>query len=393
MLKMIHTADLHLGAKWGKHRRWEDNRRVLREIVDYVEAEQIDLMVFAGDILDDRCDPEPEVVLTEFIELLAPSLRRGAGTILVPGNHDRREMFNLVGVVLRRVAGADKLPLLVCTRPDVYAMPGFPQLQVIALPYLTRSQLREPEPFGAPVLEGAELNQALSGLIESGLQVLGSRVDPQRPSIFVGHVLINGIVANAREFGYQDDVNLLPQALPHYTQYNALGHIHEAQAIEGAAAPSWYSGSPDRQDRGEKDNLPRFLRVDLTLQAGEKCQPEPVYLTSATHFVDALLAGPERVHAFAAEPQSPQTLGRVSIVCDPLDFDGLRKEVLAVCPRLIVERVPMPGTEPGELPEGATGFDPNQIIRDVLARRYQGQDLTERLAALDELMEGIQYGN
>jgi exonuclease SbcD len=389
MLKMVHTADLHLGRKWKKWPRWEDNQRVLGEILDYAEVEQIDLLVFAGDIIDDRCEPDAETLLAEFIRRLLPAMRRGTGIVLVPGNHDRAETFDLVGTVLREVAGPEALPLLVCSRPDIYPAPGHPELQVIAWPYVSPVLLRSGDAFGAPVREGAELNETLSGQLGRRLAEVAAQADRGRPAIFVGHVQLAGIIAGLRELSYHDGLILTADALPDFTQYNALGHVHLAQPVPGGDASSWYCGAPDRQDLGERDHQPVFLRVDLTLQPGERCTPQAIPLQNAVPFISAHLEGPERVHAFTQNPPPRETLGQAMITCDALEFYTLRSEILAVCPRLLVERAPLPNLTAQVERAGALQRDLRAVAREVLAEQYRGDDLAERLAALEQLFEEL----
>jgi exonuclease SbcD len=385
MLKMVHTADLHLGRKWKKRPRWEDNQRVLDEILAYVEAEEVDLLVFAGDVIDDRCEPDAETLLAEFIKRLLPTMRRGAGVVLVPGNHDRGETFGLVSTVLREVAGPEALPLLVCSRPDVYPAPGHPELQVIAWPYVSPAALRGGEAFGAPVREGADLNETLSGQLASRIADVAARADRGSPAIFVGHIQLAGLVTGLRELTYHDGLILDAHALPDFTQYNALGHVHLGQPIPNAGVPSWYCGAPDRQDLGERDNQPVFLRVDLTLRPGEYCHPRSVSVQSSVPFISAYLEGAERVQTFTQNPPRRETLGQALITCDAMEFYALRNAILAVCPRLLVERAPLPNLTAQVETSGVLHRDIRAVAREVLAEQYHEADLTERLAALEQL--------
>lgn len=385
MLKLIHTADLHLGRKWKKWPRWEDNQRVLDEILGYAEDEMIDLLVFAGDIIDDRCEPDADTLLAEFIKRLLPAMRRGAGVVLVPGNHDRAEIYSLVGTVLREVAGSEALPLLVCSQPGVYEAPGHPELQVIAWPYISPIILRRGEAFGAPLHEGAELNKALSEQLATRLVEVATRADQAKPAIFVGHLQVAGIIAGLRELSYHDDLILDVNALPKFTQYNALGHVHRAQPISESTKSSWYCGAPDRQDLGERDHQPVFLRVDLTLRPSEQCAPRPIPVRAAVPFISAYLEGPDRVRVFTQSPLPRETLGQAVVTCDALEFYTLRREILAVCPRLFVERAPLPNSTADVKSTGALQRDHRAIAQEVLAEQYRGDDLVERLAALEQL--------
>lgn len=77
MLKIMHTADIHLNEE--KEERWE----ALSEIVRLGKEEEIDVLVISGDLFNQDVDAE----------LLRPRLREVLGgvdfeTLILPGNHD-----------------------------------------------------------------------------------------------------------------------------------------------------------------------------------------------------------------------------------------------------------------------------------------------------------------
>jgi DNA repair protein SbcD/Mre11 len=91
MLRILHTADVHLGAR---HTDMGDRAATLRErqfaafraSVDLAIAERADLFLVAGDLFDSNTQPRRSVerVAAELARLAAASIR----AVLIPGTHD-----------------------------------------------------------------------------------------------------------------------------------------------------------------------------------------------------------------------------------------------------------------------------------------------------------------
>jgi exonuclease SbcD len=91
MLRLLHTADVHLGAR---HTDLGERAAELRErqfaafrvSVDLAIAEEVDLVLIAGDLFDSNTQPRRTVerVAAELARLANASIR----TVLIPGTHD-----------------------------------------------------------------------------------------------------------------------------------------------------------------------------------------------------------------------------------------------------------------------------------------------------------------
>ena len=51
-LKILHTADWHLGKKLDNFNRIEEQRQVLDEIADIAQEQNVDVVIVAGDLFD-----------------------------------------------------------------------------------------------------------------------------------------------------------------------------------------------------------------------------------------------------------------------------------------------------------------------------------------------------
>ena len=91
MLRLLHTADVHLGAR---HTDLGERATVLRErqftafrvSVDLAIVETVDLVLIAGDLFDSNTQPRRSVerVAAELARLAKASIR----TVIIPGTHD-----------------------------------------------------------------------------------------------------------------------------------------------------------------------------------------------------------------------------------------------------------------------------------------------------------------
>ena len=90
-MRLLHLADMHLGASFGSFGRLAQKRREahmssFRGLIEVAKEQKVDAVVVAGDLFD---SPRPS---KETLAVARETLRRiaadGAPVILVPGNHD-----------------------------------------------------------------------------------------------------------------------------------------------------------------------------------------------------------------------------------------------------------------------------------------------------------------
>src|ERR1700693_4839020 len=113
MLRLIHTADVHLGARHddlGEQAAAQRERQfaAFKAAVDLAIAEKVDVFLVAGDLFDSNVQPRRSV------ERVAAELKRLAGarirTVIIPGTHD---VFDKASIYR-----AYDLPLLAGSGPD-----------------------------------------------------------------------------------------------------------------------------------------------------------------------------------------------------------------------------------------------------------------------------------
>ena len=85
-MRILHTADWHVGATLRGRSRADEHREVLAEIVAIAEERDVDLAIVAGDLFHHPAPgPESEQIVYEALLKLARDDRQ---VVLVAGNHD-----------------------------------------------------------------------------------------------------------------------------------------------------------------------------------------------------------------------------------------------------------------------------------------------------------------
>ena len=127
MLRLLHTADIHLGARHadlGEQATAQRERQfaAFRRSVDLAIEERVDLFLIAGDLFDSNTQPRRSVerVAAELHRLVMAGIR----TVLIPGTHDCYDRSSIYrSHDLAALAGAppagDMLVVLTPDRPDV----------------------------------------------------------------------------------------------------------------------------------------------------------------------------------------------------------------------------------------------------------------------------------
>lgn len=227
-MRILHTADWHLGRSLHGASLLEDQRHLLNELVRFAADARPDAVIVAGDVFDRSVPPQEAVELLDEI-LCRLVLDLGLPTVLIAGNHDSpiRLAFGARLLEQRRLAVAgDARPRTVFTLDDAHGPVAF-----CAVPYAEPATVRQV--LGC---EAADHAAALAAQVEA----LGARTAAR--AVLVGHVFVAGGGESESErplsIGGAGCVPL--EALAGFT-YVALGHLHRPQAFAGGRVR--YAGS------------------------------------------------------------------------------------------------------------------------------------------------------
>jgi exonuclease SbcD len=245
-MRILHTADWHLGATLEECSREADHRHFLGWLRDTLVAENVELLIVAGDVFDSSApSAEAQGLYYRFLHSLSGTPLRQV--VVVGGNHDSasrldapRDLLAAFGVHV--VGGIEDSPgRCLCPVTDDS---GRVLAVVAAVPFANEWRL------GFRGREGSEDEQreALGGPFRAfyaGLADAALERWPGVPLLATGHL---AAVGSSRDDAPQEihligTLGGLPVSIfdPRFA-YVALGHIHRACQV--GATRAWYCGSP-----------------------------------------------------------------------------------------------------------------------------------------------------
>jgi exonuclease SbcD len=260
-MRILHTADWHIGRRLGRHDRTAEMREAIDEVVAIADREQVDLVIVAGDVFD-RAAPPVEALSLGLGSLLR--LADGRPVVVVAGNHDAPELFEALSPLLRQ-RGVHAIGRI--RAPDAGGLLGPEDLGVPAVvagfPFLREGRVVDfMAETGSWYGQYAEKVAAIAAAYNAALiERAGSDLVP----ILVAHFMVHGVRVSRseRELHIGDAYTATAQAVPAGPQYVALGHIHAPQPVPGAPVPAEYAGSLLPLDFGEAGERKRVVLVDV----------------------------------------------------------------------------------------------------------------------------------
>ncbi|MFC7779467.1 exonuclease subunit SbcD [Pantoea sp. GCM10028869] len=247
-MRIIHTADWHLGQFFYSKSRAREHQAFLDWLLDQIVQHQVDALIIAGDLFDTGSPPSyAREMFNRFVVALQPS---GCQLVVLAGNHDSvatlnesRELLACLNTqVITSATRQGEQQVLTLKQRD-----GAPGALLCAIPYLRPRDILRSQAGQS----GREKQISLLEAIEQHYQHCFAAAQAQRdaqdvtlPIIATGHLTTVGVTKSdsVRDI-YIGTLDAFPaQAFPP-ADYIALGHIHRAQRIANSEHIR-YSGSP-----------------------------------------------------------------------------------------------------------------------------------------------------
>ena len=366
-MRLLHTADWHIGRQFHHQSLLEDQRHVLQQIVGLVRERQVDVVLVAGDIYDRSVPPAAAVaLLDEVLEQLC--LQLGVPVIMIAGNHDGAERLAFGARHLAQ-AGLHIVTRLQAEPEPILLGPAGQEVAFFPIPYAEPVTVRE-------VLKEdvASHDQAMARIIER----IRQRRPREHPCVVMAHCYLSGGEASDSErplsIGGAEWVS--PAHFSAF-DYAALGHLHGRQ-FRGQEHVR-YAGSILKYSFSECNQHKSVTLVDLDrggVTAIDQVELQPLRdMRILEGELEAILAGGEK------DPQADDyLLVRLSDTRAILDVMG---KLRAVYPNVLhLER-------PGLMPSGeSSSASREQLRRGELAmfrdfyRQVQGEELGPEAEAL-----------
>lgn len=303
-MRILHTADWHLGDRLGRIDRTDDLRLAVERVGAYCQEEYVDILLVAGDLFSELARPEG---LRETIEhwqkVFHDFLHRGGTILTLTGNHDNENFCRTLTRAMSLAAPLNESPgtLLPPGRLYLAADPTLLRIkdpkedfevQFILMPYPTPSRYLRGE-ASQKYVSPEEKNRKLLDAFETALRTMQQhpRFDGSLPTILSAHISVSGATLGPSLFriAERDDVVLDASVIGDEFTYVALGHIHKPQALGGRP---WvrYSGSIERMDLGEKEDAKTLAIIDIGPQ-GRLGEPQ-LFPLKATPIYEVVIHDP-----------------------------------------------------------------------------------------------------
>jgi exonuclease SbcD len=260
-IKILHTADWHLGKKLDSFSRLEEQIEVMDEICAIADDQHVDMVIVAGDLFDTFNPP------VEAIELFYKTLKRLSANgkrpvIAIAGNHDSPERIDApnplakeCGIIFIGNPNSVLVPYKLEEGFEITQVDGnffeirhpdhpFP-IRIIATPYANEVRLKT-------YLGAEEKDDALNELLKNKWQVYADNYcDKNGVNLLTSHLYMlkrGGDILEEPEGEKPLKVGnaevIYTNCIPSQIQYTALGHLHSFQNVGGHTNPVIYSSSP-----------------------------------------------------------------------------------------------------------------------------------------------------
>ena len=274
-LKILHTSDWHLGRRLYGRLRYDEFESFLQWLEDTISAQQVDILIVAGDIFDTMTPSnKAQALYYEFLGRVSRSCCQHV--IIVAGNHDSPTFLDAPSNVLKflnvHVIGTacDDLEdeVLVLGDDD-----NNPHCIIAAVPYLRDRDVRSSsagesaDSKDANVIKGIRAHYNEVASIAKGKQVELIKIHQRHiPIIATGHLFAAG-GKTTDDDGVRDlYVGSLGQISADMFDkgfdYVALGHLHVPQRVGGLESIR-YSGSPIAMGFGEAKQQKQVLLIQF----------------------------------------------------------------------------------------------------------------------------------
>jgi exonuclease SbcD len=394
-MKILHTADWHLGKRLDSFYRLEEQKLVLNEICEIANEQSVDAVIVAGDLFDAFNPP------VEAIELLYKTLKRLTNNgkrpvIAIAGNHDSPiridspdPLARECGILFMGLPNTQVQTLKLengfeITNTDEgfmeFKLPNhdYP-LRIIATPYANEIRMKE--------YFGEEKDVALQKSLKSiWSKIAETYCDEYGVNMLVTHLYMlkrGGEVLEEPDgekplrIGNADLI--YSDAIPSQIQYTALGHLHRYQNVGTDEQPTVYSGSPLAYSFAEAEQQ-KYVNI-IKAEPNKKVEIERIPLKEGKQLVCKKFDSIDKAVEWLTENQN--TLVELTIESDEFikseDLKRLRNahnEIVHIIPIVTNDNILDSNTKQVNLNQDITalfsdyfksekGQNPNQDIIDL----------------------------
>lgn len=255
-MKIIHTADLHIGKYVNGFTMKKEQEHVFGQICDIVRQQKPDAVLIAGDVYDKSMPSAEAVQLFDwFLTNLSESATPDAHIFIISGNHDSPERIAFGSQIMDRhnihlspVYDGIVKPVIISDKDGPVAF--------YMLPFIKPVNVRH-------FFENEEINSYTDAM---RLAIAKMNIDKSIRNVLICHQFVTNAVRSESEetiVGGLDNVDA--QVFADF-DYVALGHLHRPQSCERPTIR--YSGSPLKYSFSEVNDKKTITIADMDANGG-----------------------------------------------------------------------------------------------------------------------------
>ena len=404
-MKILHTADWHLGKKLGDFSRLEEQKEVLDELCQIADTQKVDIVLIAGDLFD---IPLPSNEANQlFLKTLQRLSKNGSRPVVaIAGNHDSAQYIanfsvwgSELGIFLLGYPN-DKLPKIKLESglETLRSEEGFLELmmpswecplRLLLTPYANELRLKtyfnldNQEQELRAFLQNLWQNQAESYLDKNGINIL------------MGHLFVMKKGEPQPKESDDEKSILVGSAQPIYTenfpttiQYVALGHLHRYHSVEKNPFPIVYSGSLLAYSFSEAFQKKYVVLLDAKpLKTNEPIKYKKIELTSCKELKRKTFSNVEEAIAWLNADQKSKNPSLIELTIETDNFlSATDAQLLYAAHKGIVGTI-IPRVK-GKNNETETQLDysknMSELFVDFFKKQNNGQNPNEEIMQLFE---------
>ena len=259
-MRVLHTADWHLGMDLYKVTLMEDQRWFKQQLKAIIEEECIDAVLVAGDVYDTILASKEAIELyDDIMYMLCMELKKKV--IVIAGNHDSATRL----ASLSRLLEGMGLYIIGRLKEKVKGI-RVDDCMIYPIPYFHVEQVRKV--YQKDVHSQAEAFSCIC------TDILSTADHAYRPIAMAHAFLANAEVCESDRFANVGGAELVPSAIFDGFSYVAMGHLHRRQHAGGRV---WYSGSPLPYSFSEADQPKGVLIYDSQTDTVTKRDIQPLH--------------------------------------------------------------------------------------------------------------------
>ncbi len=361
-MRILHTADWHLGKRLEDYSRFEEQELVMKEICEIADREQVNLVLISGDLFDTFNPP------TEAVDLFYKTLKRltnggNRAVVAIAGNHDSPDRIEAPDPLARECgiifAGYPnsiitsftlESGLKITKREEGFIELMLPRksfpLRILLTPYANEYRLKH---FLNTEDKDAELRKVLQ---KHWKTIANKYCDNMGVNILVTHLFMikkGDPIPDEPE----DEKPILhvggaqaifTENIPSEIQYTALGHLHRMHRVDDSVSAVYYSGSPISYSFSESNQKKFVLIIDI--KPGEKAKIKEVELTTVKPLLRKRAYGIDMAVEWLSKNQN--ALVELTLVTDtfitPLErrkLNAVHQGIITIIPEVVNQDLKM----------------------------------------------------